>query len=177
MRIKKPGRRTIQEPKDWDFDFSIYENKEKEAEKITTLKKDNKPKVLNLKSRYSPWSSELDGLSIIKLQISKYGIRVASNTQDINDLWKMFGCLNEFWARIHDIHGQTIIDDMQQISDNCLELLNQANTETHIPYTTHQELLHYRNMIYRVCQRTNLAIEVDIGNTTIHGKAQKGIIE
>jgi len=170
-------RKKEDKEEDWEFDFSIYEKEDKDQESIFSVKKDKKPRVTFFRSRFSPSSFELENLSQIKLKISEFSIRVASQTQDINDLWKLYGCLNEYWARIHDIFGKQIIDEINEIKDICVKQLRKYNKENNIPYELHDYLLYFRDKLYMLSQRVNLSIEVERSNNSFYKKAKDSIVQ
>lgn len=162
---------------DWDFDFSMYEEEEKEQEMLESIKKAKKPRITNLKSKYSPSLMELESISNIKIKVSEKAIQVASFSQDIKDLWDLFGCLNEYWARIHDIFGSVVINEIKSWEKFIFKKLIKAQKSDSIPYTTHKALLNYRDKIYMLAQRTNLGLEVDRAGRGARSKAAKGMIE
>jgi len=185
MKLKKRSQPTPQQERkpsskdeDWDFDFSLYEKEEKKAEELQSVKKLNKPRITGLKSKYSPSMMELESLEKIKDRISLYGIKVAAQSQDINDLWKLYGCLDEYWARVHDIFGTIILNEINKYKKNCLAKLRKAEKEGgFIPYETHMSVLNLRNRIYIATQRANLGLEVEKTSFSHYDKAKKGIVE
>lgn len=163
---------------DWDFDFSIYEEEEKRSvEHVKSIFKQNKPRVTNLKSKYSPSLLQLESLENIRTKISQYGILVASYSQDIQDLWNLYGALNEYWARIHDIYGSLIIRDVDKINSEARAMLFKAQKQDVISYSVHKKLLFLRDSIYMLAQRSNLGLEVERAGGTYHNKAKAGVIE
>jgi len=177
MKIRKLKKALDQD--DWDFDFSAYEKEEEVQTDISSLKKmiENKPNTNNLRSKYSPWSSELEALSLIKMKISKYAIRVAQNTNDINDLWALYGCMDEFWARIADIYGKVIYKQINILFKSCQNDLQAYKSDSPIDYKTHKKLLFLRKMLYMVTQRSHLGIvtEKSVGGSL--AKVKKAIVE
>lgn len=159
------------------FDFSSYEKDAKDDQELISLKKKKKPRVTNLKSKYSPGEFELENLSQIKLQISKFSIRVASNTDSLRDLWDLYGCLNEYWARIQDIFGSLIINDVKKIQNMCYKSLIASEKTADIERKLYRRLLYLRDTIYMIAQRHNLSIEVEKSSKGFFEKAKKGIIE
>lgn len=164
---------------DWDFDFSAYEQQEEVEEDITSLRKmiDNKPKSSNLKSKYSAWASELEGLQLIKMKISKYSIRVAQNTNEISDLWALYGCMDEFWARIADIYGKTIYYQIETLFKKCRQDLQSYKSDSPINYKTHTRLLLLRKMLYMITQRSKLGIITERAVGGSMAKVKKAIVE
>jgi len=174
-KVQKKEKLTAEE--DWNFDFSLYKNEEKRAEELQSVKKLNKPRITGLRSKFSPSAMQLESLEQIRAKISMYGIRVAARSQDINDLWKLYGCLDEYWARIHDIYGTVILKEIQDLKKKCFNKLRIAEKESTIPYEAHAQLLMLRNRIYIAAQRANLGLEVEKTSFSHYDKARKGIIE
>ena len=166
------------EEEDWSFNFGIYENEEKRTQELQSLKTIKKPRVTGLRSKFSPSMMELESLERIKDSISEYGIKVASQSQDIQDLWKLYGCLDEYWARIHDVFGTIILNEILEVKKECLIRLNKAETKGGIiDYSVHRSLLRLRDRIYIAAQRSNLGLEVEKTTFSHYDKAQKGITE
>jgi len=107
---------------DYNFDMTEYEEEDQKNIVNSIYDKSNKPAITNLKSKFSCGQFELEALSTIKNEISKYGIKVASASNEIKDLWTFYGCCNEYWARIHDIFGTVNINEINHIKKNCLIL-------------------------------------------------------
>ena len=163
---------------DYDFDFSLYERQEQESEQIKSIFKDNKPRVLNFRSKFSPSASMLDLVLIpLRQKIGEYGIKVASFSQNINDLKTFYGCCNEFWATIKDIFGSVINKEMKKIEKKCIEKLKEASEGENIDEKTHLWLLYYRDKVYMIAQRNNLGLEVEKSSFSHFNKAKKGMIE
>lgn len=172
LKYKKQKKET---PNDWNFDFSEYEQEEKQEQKLRSVK-EKKPRITGLRSKFSPSSLEIEALEQIKIKISEYAIKTASRTTEIKDLWTLYGCLNEYWGKIHDIYGTLIINEMNKIDKYCLKLL-EAATSGEIPDQLYKGLLYYRNTVYKIAQRSNLGIEVERSTGSHFNKAKKGIIE
>ena len=167
------------EDDNWDFDMSRYEKADEKIEEITSLQKmiDNKPNQGRLRSKYSAWATELEALQLIKMKISKYAIKVAQNTSDINELWLLYGCLDEFWARIADIYGKTIYLQIESLLEKSRKELEQYKSDTALDYNTHRRLLKLRKMLYMITQRNNLGIATEMRNSNSMANAKKSIIE
>lgn len=162
---------------DWSFDFSIYKAEEKKDEGLQSVKTLNKPRITGLRSKFNISIEELESLLALKNRISQYGILVSSRTQDLNHLWKLYGCLDEYWARIHDIYGTVIIKEITELKKLCYDTLVNAEKESQIDYKVHFKLLQLRNKIYIAAQRSNLGLEVEKTSFSHYDKAKKGIIE
>jgi len=145
---------------DYNFDFSEYEQEAKEENNLEDINNNTKPKITGFRSKFSMGISELQSLANIKDKISEYGIKVAARTDEVNDLWKLYGCLNEYWARIHDIFGTVNIKEIENIQVRSIKLLKKYGNKGKIPYIVHEYLLYYRDVIYKLSQRINLGIEI-----------------
>jgi len=178
--IEKPKSIVESKPieEDYDFDFSMYEQEDKEDKTLDSVKslKDNKPRITNLRSKYGSAIQEIEVLINIKYKITEYAIKVASYTDDIKDLWKLYGCLSEYWAKIKDVFGTIIIEDIRLIAKECEQLLIQYTNKNIQNYNVNRALLNYRDTLYMLSQRANLGIEVE----KIYGSrdnAKRGIVE
>lgn len=178
LKKKKPkAKKKVKVEEDWNFNFDIYKAEEKKAEELQSVKKLNKPRITGLRSKFNISVEELQSLLTLKNEISKYGIKVAARTQEINDLWNLYGCLDEFWARIHDIYGTVIIKEITELKKLCYNKLLTAETKNQIPYEVHTLILKLRNKVYIAAQRANLGLEVEKTSFSHYDKAKKGIIE
>jgi len=179
MRLKKkPQKETIiTAEEDFDFDFSIYEQEENRAEELQSLKRLNKPRITGLRSKFNISTEELESLLALKNRISQYGIKVASRTQEMGDLWGLYGCLDEYWARIHDIYGTVILKEVDDLKKVCYNELLKTEKKNQIPYEVHELMLRLRNRIYIAAQRIGLGLEVEKTNFGFNDRAKKGIIE
>jgi len=177
MKLKKVNQQSQSSDDNWDFDFSLYEKEEEQAESLQSLKKLSKPRITGLRSKFSPSMIQLENIEAIRTKISSYGIKVAARTQDINDLWKLYGCLDEYWARIHDIYGTIIINEINTLKTICFGKLIKAEEQSTINYNMHILLLTLRDKIYIAAQRANLGLEVEKSNFSHYDKAKKGITE
>ena len=167
---------TPEEEENWDYDFSAYEEEENQQDKQSQNIKE-KPAITGLRSKYSPSMMQLESLEAIRTKISMYGINVSSRSQDINELWSLYGCLNEYWARIHDIFGSQLNKEVTDLQVECYTLLLEAEQESVIDYSVHLKLLDLRNMIYIIAQRNNLGLEVEKSSFSHFDKAKKGITQ
>jgi len=167
---------TPEEEENWDYDFSAYEEEENQQDKQSQNIKE-KPAITGLRSKYSPSMMQLESLEAIRTKISMYGINVSSRSQDINELWSLYGCLNEYWARIHDIFGSQLNTEVKNLQVECYTLLLEAEQESVIDYSVHLKLLDLRNMIYIIAQRNNLGLEVEKSSFSHFDKAKKGITQ
>jgi len=163
---------------DYNFDFSIYEREEKEEKIINSVSdlKKTKPSITNLRSKYGSSIQEIESLLSLKQSISEYGIRVASNTEDSGDLWKFYGCLNEYWARIKDVFGKKINEDIIKQKNYCEHILKKYANKNIQNFEVNKKLLELRDDIYMLAQRVNLGIEVEKIYSS-KSKAKSGIIE
>lgn len=181
MKLKKKTPKkeevTTKAEEDWNFNFEMYEREENKAEELQSLKKISKPRITGLRSKFNISTEELESLLSLKNRISQYGIKVASRTQEMNDLWGLFGCLDEYWARIHDIYGTVILREVEDLQKICYDQLVEVESENQIPYEVHTLLLQLRNRIYIAAQRIGLGLEVEKTNYGYNDKAKKGIIE
>lgn len=178
MRIKTKEKEPEKKQEDWDFDFSAYEQQEEKLEKVQDLFKDNKPRITNLRSRYSPSQKVLEeNLTTLRIKISTYAIKVAQYSNDINDLWNLYSCLDEYWAIIHDIYGSVIINQVYKLKTLIKKKLEVEGSKDQIDKKLHEYLLFFRNKIYMLAQRSNLNLEVDVISRAIYDKAKKGIEE
>ena len=145
--------------KDNDFDFTIY----KEDQEDTSLTPDKKkPKITTFRSKFSPGEDELANLSILKMKISECGIKVAANANDINQLWKLYSCINNYWARVKPIFGQHIEDTVEEKDKEVKDLLVEYSSKSHLDYDNiHVVLLEYRDIVFKYSQNINLGIEVE----------------
>jgi hypothetical protein len=164
---------------DYEIDFSIYEQEEKNeiiAESIEDIK-NNKARISNLRSKYGNSIQIQESIILpIRQEISKYAIKVASDTGDSNDLWSFYGCLNEYWANIKFIFGTVIQEEIsKKMKEIYILLISHANQNKQ-NRQINNKLLILRDDIYLIGQRANLGIEVEkIYN---HGsEAKKGIVE
>ena len=168
MRLRK------KEPKNWDFDFTCYENEEKKEVRVLNTKKLKRPYVSTRRAKFSPSMFELENITNIKLQISMKAIKVASYSQDIKDLWDMYGCLNEYWARIFDIFGSGAVDEIAKWQRFVVKKLLKAEKTGLIQYDVHRSLLRMRDKVYILANRANLGIQSE----KIYGaggRAKRGI--
>ncbi len=116
-------------------------------------------------------------LNDIKNKISEYSIQVASNSDDIKDLWRLYGCLSEYWARIQDIFGLYDIRVVRTIKRMCYLRLHKEKETPTINPKTYELLLQFRDYVYMLAQRANLGISTE---KSVYGefyKAKKGIVE
>jgi len=177
MKLKtKDNSKQKEEDEDWTFDFSIYEHEEKKNQELNTLKQD-KPKITGLRSKYSPSMLEIENITQIKVKISEYAIKTASRTQNIQDLWKLYATINEYWSKIHDIFGTIIINEIKIIDKACLQLLQHSEQKNTIHPKTYKYLLYYRDKIYMIGQRANLGLEVENTTHSYYSHAKKGLVE
>lgn len=150
------------EKKNWNFDFSIYEKEDKrQTPRLFSLTKDNKPRASILQARYVPTGLEMDNLINLKNQISEKAIKVRANTQDIQDLWNLYAIVSEMWARVHDIFGAIIIEEVNVWESFIYKKLIRLNAKTYISYDNHIALINYSKQIYKLCQRVNIGIQVE----------------
>lgn len=166
------------EVEDYDFDFSIYEQEEKEEINLESIKsiKENKPRITNYRSKFGNSIQEIEQLQNIKIKITEYAIKVGSYTEDMRDLWVLFGCLNEYWARIKEIFGTIIQQDIKKQQDEIKLLLQEYANKNKQNYAINEKLLELRDDIYLVSQRANLGIEVEKIYSSKMG-AKQNIIE
>ena len=149
------------EEKNWEFDFSIYEKEEKQERRLINVKTIKRSPITSRVSKFSSSILELDSLQNLKTQISMKAIKVAAYTQNIQDLWDMYGCLNEFWARIHDIFGYLAINEVKGWQRVIEKNLLVAEKRDRIPFTVHRSMLRFRDVIYVYAQRINLGLQVN----------------
>lgn len=173
MKLRKVKRKI---EKDWDFDFSIYETEDIKEQALESITKSKKPRITNLRSKYSPSLLEIESISQIKNKISQMAIKVAAQTQDLDILYNLYGCLNEYWARICDIFGTGIIIEVKELQKECLKKIREQESKSCVSYETHDKLLEYRDKIYMIAQRSNLGLEVEKIKHS-RDKAKSGIIE
>lgn len=124
------------------------------------------------RSKFSPGEFELQALSNIKLRISDFSIKVAANTQEIDELWDLYGCINEYWARIKPIFGAKIYDEIGDLDKELLNKLQDSNIN--LKYNNmHKKLLYYRDKVYLAAQMINLGIETEQKSNTAHSQARR----
>lgn len=174
---KAPQKKSVEAEEDYDFDFSIYEDEEKKADSLQSIKKLNKPRITGLRSKFSPSMMQLESLEAIRTKISVYAIKVAARSQEIHELWKLYGCLDEYWARIHDIYGTVILKEIVELKQKSYQKLVEADQQSQIGYDVHELLLTLRDRIYIAAQRANLGLEVEKTSFSHYDRAKKGIIE
>jgi hypothetical protein len=168
----------VESNENWDFSFDIYEQESKRIEDSQNPETNKKPRITGLRNKFSPFMLELEGLERIKDSISEYGIKVASQSQDIRELWLLYGCLDEYWARIHDVFGTIIINEVKQLKQEALNNLRIAERKGgSIEYKVHRSLLNLRDRIYSIAQRAGFGHAVGKETTGYYDKAQKGITE
>jgi len=166
----------IEQPEE-DFDFTIYGDEVQEEKGLESIKTLERPRITGLRSKFSNGEAELLRLSEINTILSKYSIDVASYSQDINKLWRYYGILDEFWASMKDIFGQTVNDEIKEMRSTCRGLLESAKQGTTIEKKVHNNLLHLRSQIYRLKQLANLGFEVEKTGGGELGKARRAIVE
>lgn len=177
MKLNKKKVKKNPEEEDYDFDMSMYEAEEKDTSVVISIKNNKKPRITNLRSKYSPSAMDLENLSNIKIKISQCAIKVAAFTQDLCDLWDLYGCLNEYWARIHDIYGTDLNKEVKLIKKKCEKKLMRYGDGSSINHKTHKYLLYFRDKVYMIAQRSNLGLEVERVSYTSISKAVRGIKE
>lgn len=164
--------------RDWDFDFSQYEHDEEAEEVIESIIDHKRPQISGLKSRFSNGEAELDRLAELNRIISKYSIQVAGRTQDMPILWKYYGVLDEFWESIRNIYGEHINKEINEIKQNCRNLLNNAQGKSgKINSKVHNNLLYFRSNLYRLKQLGNLGFEVERVGRGAFAKSKRQIIQ
>jgi len=174
--MKLKTKTNTEDKDDWNFDFTIYEDEETKNQQLNTLKQ-KKPQITGLKSKYSPSSLEIENITQIKVKISEYAIKTASRTQNIQDLWKLYASINEYWSKIHDIFGTIIINEIKTIDKACLKLLQHSEQKDTIHPKTYTYLLYYRDKIYMISQRANLGLEVEKISHTYHQTAKNNLTQ
>ncbi len=177
LRKNKPIERMPEtERDDWDFDFSIYEREEKEDTQTKSIK-DAKPRITNLKSKYSASIETIQLLISVRTNLAEKSIACAARTDNIKELWEFYGCINETWSIIKDIYGTIIIKEVEMIDKKIVKMLLKAQQKSDIPEKLYRALLFYRNKIYMLIQRINLGLEVEKKFGSHYTKARKGIVE
>jgi len=147
---------------EWNFDFSEYEEEEKnnieKAESIVDLKR---AKVTPYRARFSNWEQVYMNIGNIERDVSKKAILVAANSQKVADLWDFYAIVNEYWENIKDMYGEVIHTEIGIVKRNCVKLLEKYN-HGKIPYKVHAYLMSFRGYVYRLAQMGNLRFDVDI---------------
>ena len=161
--------------KDKDYDFSIYADDEPDIGLVPNKKKSN---ITTFRSKFSPGEYELEGLSMLKSKVSEYGIKVASNTDDISDLWNLYACLNNYWSRIKPIFGSDIFNKISDKDKEIRDLMIEWATKDSLDYVKlHAEWLKYRDMILEHAQYINLGIEVERTMASQKTKAKDKLVQ
>ena len=182
-KIVQSVKPELDEEAEWanHFDFDRYEEDGKEdTPEMVSLKKDNKPRITGIKSRYSPHFLELERLMQIKVEISKRSYKIAGNSQEIPEIWEFYGLLNEFWITIKDMYGTMIIEEIESFKKKLVHRLVDLNRKggvSGIDYSIHEQLLYFQEKLYLLAQRKNLGFEIDIRPGTSFGRAQNKIVE
>jgi hypothetical protein len=172
MKIRK------KEKKDWDFDFSIYEHEDKkDTPKLLSLKEDNKPMNSIFAARFTPTGLEIENIIALKNQISEKAIKVRANTQNVQDLWDLFAIVSELWARIHDIFGRRMIQDIDLWENFIRKKLFALNKKSYITFDNHSALMKYTKTVYKLCQRINLGIQIEKRFSARYGRIRNQIVE
>jgi len=169
--IKKTKEEVIKEYKppkvnedesDWDFDFSMYEKEEKEEnEEVESHVLKDAPPIQLYRSRWSNWDGELQRLTELNKEISKRAIKVSSRSQDIRDLYNLFGVVEELWSILKPIQGQVIIEKVESMKKNLLQVLVKYQNGGSIPEYVYEYLLQMRDLVYKVKQFSGLGFEVE----------------
>jgi len=162
--------------KDWNFDFAEYEQEDFGEDEVEDIKGMEPPLISGRRSRFSNGQAELENLAMLRNELSKYSIRVGSRTQDINELWKFYAIISEYWDCIQATYGRYVIDDMIEIKKKCKVLLNKYEQGT-IPVLVHNNLLYYKSIVYKMAQFKNFRFEVERVNRGVFSSARRKIIQ
>jgi len=175
MKLDKNNK----EKKTFNFDFSIYEDREDEFNIVLSdsIRKLKREVVTTHKSKFSPGAQELEKISLIRIEMSKLAMKVASNTQDINILWKFYGCMNEYWANIKDVFGRINYYEIEKMLEILVKIMDKYK-DGYLPYDkVHKQFLKVRDYIYILAQRKNLGFETEKQNRSYQSKARRGIVQ
>ena len=152
---------TIDKEKEWNFDFSEYEEEEsKSIERTQSIVDMPRPMVSPFRARYSNWEQVYLNLGNIERDVSKKSILVAANSQKVSDLWDFYAIVNEYWENIKDMYGEVIHKEIGVVKSNCVKLLQKYH-HGKIPYKVHAYLMKFRGYIFRLAQIGNLRYDVD----------------
>ena len=171
----KEEEKEVPDNEDYDFDFSRYEQEEKQHSELNVFAI-NKPKVSSLKSRFSNGELSLNRLAEIDNLMTKYSIKTGCYEQDINMLRKFKAIMDEYWENINSMVGQYHVDQINQIKKKCTIILVKNYPGT-IPYMVHHNLLFYRKCVYNLRQFLNLGIEVEFRRNSVYSNARDNIIQ
>jgi len=155
----------------------MYDDAENdETERIESILQHKPARYTGLRSRFSNGEAELTRLAELGALMSRYAIKIESNTQDVNELWQFLGILNEFWESIRNVLGSNVQDEINTIKQNCRELLLESQDGT-IPIKVHNNLLYYRTQLYKLRQSLNLSFEVEKIARGDYARAKKSIVQ
>jgi len=160
---------------DWDFDFSGFKTEE-DDEALVDLKTMVSPRITRYKSKFSNGQKVLDKLAELEMEVSKHAIKVGTRTQDINDLWRLFSVVEEYWDNIRHTYGTLINDDIINIKKRCIELMEESSDGV-IHHKVHNNLLYFKSTVYKLAQLGNFRFEVEKSRSGIYNKAQKKILQ
>lgn len=161
---------------DWNFDFSMYDQEEDDEEQETeaiVLKK--VPQVQIYRSRWSNWDGELQRLTELNKEASKRAIKVSARSQDIQDLYNLFGIIEEMWAILKPLQGSIMIDEIEKRIDIIIRLLRKYQKSSNIPDYVYSYLLSFRDLVYKIKQFTGLGFEVQKGKSGTFQRAKERI--
>lgn len=175
--IHKEKLEPIKMESDYNFDFSMYEREEKEETTTKSILKDTKPRITNLRSKYGAAIQTVDLLQNVRTNLTEKAIDVASRTDDIKDIWDLYGCINEAWSIFKDVYGTGIINEVKEIDEEVLKLLLDAQKKDEIPEEVYLKMLNYKDKLYLLMQRANLGLEVEKNRGTHFKKAKSGMVE
>lgn len=148
--------------KDWNFDFSDYEQEGQEEENAEGHIEKPRPRISSYKSRFSNGQALLEQLAELGKLISTHCIEVEARTQDMPTLWKTRALLNEFWALIKDLHGQITYDMIHQYQNEITKMLEeQQQRGGRVSNRIHIKLLEYRDYLYSCRYHKNLGFETE----------------
>lgn len=181
---KKQNKDQILKPdsgENYEFDMSLYKDGiEEEGDELTYQEyviKFGEKEFNRAYAKWSPHDLELESITQIKTNASKYGIAVESFSDNINDLWKHLGCLGEYWARIKYVCNKYDRDRVDEQIGYCRLLLIKNKNKPAIPDGVYLHLLKLRDMIYRFAQMKNFGFSIGTASTSPWARAEKQIIK
>jgi len=160
---------------DYDFDFNRYKEDNVEIELNPDKKK---PSLTSFRSKFSPGEKELETLSVIKSKIYEYSIKVAANSDNHNNFWSLYGCINTYWSIVSPIFGTEVEKIMKQLDEEVLQILKELSSKNVIEYDeVNAKLLKYRDKVLQYAQYLNLGIEVERANSSATRTAKQKMVE
>jgi hypothetical protein len=151
----------INEADDFEFDFSIYEEKDKEEEATEKSIFSKRERINNIKSRFNNSGSLFVNLGILERDLIRTGTKISRYSQDLNELWEFYAIVNEYWEYIKGLYSQITIDEIIKIKAICLNLLKECKNKNVIDDKVHNNLLFFRSKVLDLAQLKNFRFECE----------------